>query len=202
MLVRPMTMAPALFSRATTSASTWAGALPASNVEPARVTTACSSKLSLIETGIPASSGSLAPARLAASTRSAAASASNSLTARKARTPSPCESLMAANACSTSIRLVHFRSASACKSSVIVMVLISCPALARLRAPAVPLNAAPAPAQVAPTRKSRLFFFTRTRSIAYLCWAAGDNRKSNRSKFITSCHASPNAAPDMNPREH
>ena len=75
MLVRPTMTAPAAFNRATTSESHRAGGACSSEAEPARVTPPSTSKLSLMETGIPANAPRVAPVEGSASAACACARA-------------------------------------------------------------------------------------------------------------------------------
>src|SRR5262249_31401916 len=104
--VRPTVTVPSFLNRSPPLESRAAAGVPTSTFEPPSVVTPASSNRSLIEIGMPASAGSFAPPRRCASTWSAAASDSLSCTLRKVREPSPCGSLIAASACSTSWRLV------------------------------------------------------------------------------------------------
>src|SRR5262249_17665619 len=63
-LVRPMMTVPAFFNRSTTLESRVAGGVPTSTFEPPSVVTPASSNRSLIEIGMPASAGSVAPSRV------------------------------------------------------------------------------------------------------------------------------------------
>jgi hypothetical protein len=105
MLVRPTITAPAARRRATTGASTRAGAASARIFEPARVTSPQTSNRSLIDTGSPSTGERRTPAARMRSANSASARAASAYTLRKARAPSPAGSAMRASASSSSARL-------------------------------------------------------------------------------------------------